>query len=533
MYKTSLFSVFPSGALALACILGFSAPRAQAQDLAVELVASGFASPVWVGAPNGDFDRLFVIEQNTGRIEIIKNGTILPVPFLNVGSIASQNGERGLLGMAFHPDYMSNGRFFINYTDNAGDTQVVEYAVSSDPDIADSTPVQTIFSVGQPFSNHNGGDLDFGLDGKLYIGTGDGGSANDPGNRSQNGLNNLGKMIRLDVDIAAPFIPADNPFLGNPNINDEIWALGLRNPWRYSFDRMTGDLYIADVGQNQVEEIDFQPGSSAGGENYGWRCMEGTRCTGLSGCTCNDMSLTLPIQEYNHGLGCSVTGGYVYRGSTIPGLEGTYFYGDYCSSRIWSFKVVGGSVTEFTERTAELEPDGALTINNITSFGQDAAGEVYIVDPSGGEIYKIIQDCGAVNYCVGEANSFSTQGASMSYSGGFNISDNDLSLVVSGTVPNQNGLFYYGGGPLDAPFGNGRRCVGAGGAGIFRLLPVIQASAFGDAVRPVDYTAPPMNSGAGMVTPGSTWYFQWWYRDPMGGGAQFNLSDGLEIFFCP
>ena len=522
----------PNSALALTCFLALSAPSGSAQNLSTQRIASGLASPVWVGAPDGDLERLFVVEQNSGRIKIIKNGTILPTPFLDVGSISQGGGERGLLGLAFHPDYMNNGRFFINYTNNSGNTQVVEYSVSANPDVANTAPVQSIFAVNQPFSNHNGGDIAFGMDGKLYIGMGDGGSANDPGNRSQNGLNNLGKMIRLDVDIASPFIPSDNPFLGNPNINDEIWALGLRNPWRYSFDRQTGDLYIADVGQGQREEISFQPGSSAGGENYGWRCMEGTRCTGLSGCTCNDTNLTLPIHEYSHGQGCSITGGYVYRGSGIPGLEGTYFFADYCSDTIWSFKYVGGTVTEFTDRTTELVPDvGSIT--NITSFGEDGAGELYIVD-HGGEIFKVLEECtgSAINYCVGEVNS-SGQPAIMTWAGGFSLADNDLQLVVSGTVPNQNGIFYYGGASADVPFGNGRRCVSTGGVGIFRLLPIVQADGFGDAVRAVDYDAPPMNGGAGEVTPGSTWYFQWWYRDPMGGGAQFNLSDGLQISFCP
>jgi glucose/arabinose dehydrogenase len=486
-----------------------------------------------VGSPAGDFDRLFVVEQNTARIKIIKNGVVLATPFLDVNALAGQGGEQGLLGLAFHPDYTNNGRFFINYTDNSGNTQVVEYQVSGDPDIANPVPVKTILSIIQPFSNHNGGNMAFGPDGKLYIGTGDGGSANDPGNRAQDGLTNLGKMLRLDVDLAAPYIPADNPFVGNPTVNDEIWALGLRNPWRFSFDRETGDLYIGDVGQFAREEIDFQPSTSTGGENYGWRCMEGLGCTGLSGCTCNAAGLTLPIHEFTHAGGnCSVTGGYAYRGSAMGGLAGTYFFGDYCSSKIWSFRFEAGVVVEFTDRTAELEPAGALTINSITSFGEDAAGELYIVDPSGGEIYLIAQECVEVNYCAVENNS-SGFPASITYSGSLSHSANDLQLIATFCAPNQNGLFYYGGSAIDLPFGNGHRCVGAGGAGIFRLTPPVQANGFGDAVRSVDYNAPPMNAGAGQVLAGSKWYFQFWFRDPMGGGAGFNTSDGLELAFCP
>jgi glucose/arabinose dehydrogenase len=279
-----------------------SAPPVAAQAIATELIVSGLSTSVWLGAPPNDLERLFIVERR-GLIQIFKDGQVLPTPFLDVDALTNGAGERGLLGMAFHPDYASNGRFFINYTTLSGDTRVVEYRVSADPDVADPMPRKTIFAAVQPFSNHNGGNLAFGPDGKLYIGTGDGGSANDPGNRAQNGSSNLGKMIRLDVDIPRPFIPADNPFVGNPQVNDEIWALGLRNPWRYTFDRATGDLYIADVGQGSREEISFQPASSLGGENYGWRCMEGTACTGLSGCTCNDIALTPPFQSPDSVLG--------------------------------------------------------------------------------------------------------------------------------------------------------------------------------------------------------------------------------------
>ena len=308
-------SSIPAIAAALACAL-----PAPAQTLTTELVTAGLFRPVYVVSPPGDTQRLFVVEQNTARIRIIKNGSILGTPFLDVNADAGQSGEQGLLGLAFHPDYGNNGRFFINYTNNAGNTRVVEYVVSADPDVADPNPVQTIQAISQPFTNHNGGCLQFGPDGMLYIGMGDGGSANDPGNRAQDLTQRLGKMLRLNIDIPSPFIPADNPYVGSPNgEREEIWASGTRNPWRFSFDRLTGDLYIADVGQNAHEEIDFQPVTSTGAENYGWRCMEGFSCTGLSGCTCNDASLTLPIHDYSHAGGnCSVTGGYVYRGPS-PG----------------------------------------------------------------------------------------------------------------------------------------------------------------------------------------------------------------------
>jgi len=299
-----------------------------AQVLRTELVASGFSRPILLTAPPGDANRLFVVEQNSGQILIIKNGATLTTPFLDLGAKISSSGERGLLGLAFHPDYATNGRFFVNFTKSGGDTRINEYAVSANPDVALKAKVAVIQDIPQPFSNHNGGCIAFGGDDMLYIGMGDGGSGNDPGNRAQDLSDRLGKMLRLDVNIPPPYVPADNPFVGQTGVREEIWAYGIRNPWRFSFDSLTGDLYIGDVGQNAWEEIDFQPASSAGGENYGWRCMEGFNCTGNSGCDCNGTTLTPPIHEYGHNLGCSVTGGIVYRGP-INSLSGTYFFGDY------------------------------------------------------------------------------------------------------------------------------------------------------------------------------------------------------------
>jgi glucose/arabinose dehydrogenase len=364
-------------------------------------VASGLTRPVFVTAPPGDTDRLFIVEQRSGTIGRIKilnldTGLVNATLFLSVPGVSTGN-EQGLLGLAFHPDYASNGYFYVNYTNSTGTTVVARYQVSAaDPDVAN--PAGTVvLTVAQPFSNHNGGWIGFGPDGYLYIALGDGGSANDPGNRAQNLNELLGKMLRIDVDNddfpADPnrnyAIPADNPFVGQPNTRGEIWHYGLRNPWRDSFDRLTGDLWIGDVGQGVWEEIDFQPASSAGGLNFGWRCMEGNHCTGLTGCTCNSPALTDPVQEYNHDFGCSVTGGYVYRGIQICDLQGTYFYADYCSAIIWSFRYDGSNVTEFTVRTAELDPPGSQSISSITSFGEDAAGELYIVSQDG-EIYKVV-----------------------------------------------------------------------------------------------------------------------------------------------
>jgi hypothetical protein len=359
----------------------------------------------------------------------------------------------------------------------------------------------------------------------LYAASGDGGNFNDQGAGHVAGGNAqslgtyLGKLLRIDVDAGAPWIPAGNPF------GDLIWSYGLRNPWRFSFDRQTGDLYIADVGQGAWEEIDFAPASSTGGENYGWRCMEGLHCTGLSGCTCNDAALTLPIHEYGHSPGghCSVTGGYVYRGSAIPGLQGTYFFSDYCSGRIWSFTYDGVSVSNFTDRTAELNPPGPLTIANVTSFGEDANGELLIVDQAGGEIYRVERVCPApTTYCVAAINSTGV-GATMFSSGGGSVSDNNLVLGTTGLPPFANGLYFYGPSQQQVPNGNGFLCVG----GSLLRLPVVTADDFGDVTYPFDVTAPP-----GVIDPGETWNFQLWYRNPAGGGAFYNFSNGLSVEWC-
>ncbi len=507
---------------------------AAAQTLGTVRVASGLSSPLYAGAPAGDFDRLFIVEQSTARIKILNlsSGSINGTPFLDIGSIASSGGERGLLGLAFHPSYASNGLFYVNYTDNGGDTVISQYSVSSNPDIASSGSAVVIFGPqNQPYSNHNGGCIQFGPDGMLYCGMGDGGSGNDPGNRAQNLGRYMGKMLRFDVDAGPPYIPSDNPFLSNGSAHDEIWAYGLRNPWRFSFDRDTGDMYIADVGQNAYEEIDFQAASSSGGENYGWRCMEGDNCTGLSGCTCSSSSLTDPIKTYSHSLGCSVTGGYVYRGADIPGLGGTYFYADYCSGRIWSFRYVGGAVTEFTTRTSELTPDVG-SIGLITSFGEDAAGEMYIVD-GGGEVFKLVctsdcgPTCGTTNYCTAASNSVSASGAIVGMNGSFSVAANDQLLYAYACPPNQFGIFYYGPSQTQVAFGNGHRCVAGS---MYRFAPQ-QVSIWGDVTLALDLTAPPQASGT--ITAGSTWNFQFWYRDPPGVNATFNLTNALNVEFCP
>ena len=358
-------------------------PVAGTPQLTTVRVASGLSSPLDVQAIPGDRSRLFVVEQG-GRIRVVRGGAVLPAAYLDIASRISSGGERGLLGLAFHPAFARNGRFFVNYTDRNGDTHIAEFRAAPAADVADPNSERQILFVGQPFANHNGGGLAFGNDGMLYIGLGDGGSAADPFGNGQNLATPLGKMLRIDVDRGSPFaVPPDNPFVARAGAFPAVWAYGLRNPWRFAFDRLTGDLVIGDVGQNTLEEVDVGLASRRGGENYGWNITEGTRCfrpaTG-----CSTAGLTLPVVEYGRGDGCSITGGVVYRGCRMPGYHGTYFYGDYCTGMIRSFRLASGQALDQRDWTAAL----GRGIRNISSFGVDADGEVHIVDHDG-EVYRI------------------------------------------------------------------------------------------------------------------------------------------------
>ena len=347
-------------------------------DLDLEPVAGGLDSPLGVTHAGDGSGRLFIVEQ-TGAIRVLRDGEILEEPFLDVGGLIVAGGEQGLLGLAFHPDFARNGRFFVDYTDVNGDTVVAEYTVSDDPDRANQDSARTLLQVDQPFANHNGGQLDFGPDGYLYVALGDGGSAGDPDGNGQNTDVLLGKLLRLDVDSGDPYgIPPDNPFAdggGEP----EIWAYGLRNPWRFSFDSKTDDLWIADVGQGEFEEINRRPAAAAG-LNYGWDQMEGLEC--YAGGDCDPEGKIVPISGYDHDLGCSVTGGYVYRGKDLPELRGGYVFGDYCSGVIWA---IDATEREFTE-PVELMSSGL----SISSFGLDEVGELYLTDLAQGELQQVV-----------------------------------------------------------------------------------------------------------------------------------------------
>jgi glucose/arabinose dehydrogenase len=345
-------------------------------------IVSGIDSPLAITHSGDGSGRLFITLQ-IGRILIYDGQQVLPTPFLDIGALVSTDGERGLLSTAFHPNYTSNGFVYVDYTDLNGNTVVARYSVSADPNVVDPASAVILLAIPQPFANHNGGQLQFGPDGYLYIGTGDGGGGGDPSNNAQSLNSLLGKMLRIDINAGPPYgIPPDNPFIGEPAALPEIWALGLRNPWRFSFDRLTGDLWVADVGQDNFEEVNVQAAGSAGGENYGWRLMEGDSCFNpASGC--NDGSLTLPVVQYDHSLGCSISGGYRYRGQDHPGLAGVYFYGDFCTGRIW-----GASQDAAGSWAAEELLD---TDFRISAFGEDEEGEMYVayLSSNAGAVFRI------------------------------------------------------------------------------------------------------------------------------------------------
>jgi glucose/arabinose dehydrogenase len=351
--------------------------------VALEEVVSGLAFPLYLTAPPDD-SRLFVVEKG-GTIRIVQNGALLPGPFLDLSARVSTGREQGLLGLAFDPQYAASGRFVVHYTDVEGDTRVSSFRVSPDPNLADPASELVILGVDQPFSNHNGGQVLFGPDGYLYVMLGDGGSSGDPGDRGQSLADLLGSILRIQpLEADGYAVPADNPFAGTPDARPEIWSYGLRNPWRIDFDPATGDLYVADVGERQWEEVSVSAATAGAGRgsNFGWRIMEGPNCFGAA--SCDESGLELPLVWYDHGTGCSITGGFVYRGSAIPELQGHYFYSDFCAGFVRSFRLEdGAAVDQFQWPT--LAPGAG-----VPGFGRDAAGELYILGTDG-VVHRIVR----------------------------------------------------------------------------------------------------------------------------------------------
>ena len=385
---------------------------AEEKNLSSVLIADGYKKPVFITSSPNNAKLLYIVEQ-AGLIKIINDGKKLSRPFFDINKrVVNPNrpgDERGLLGFAFHPNHTNNGKFYINYMDNDGNTIVSEFSTNSELR-ANHKSERIILKLKQPYGNHNGGDIQFGPDGYLYISIGDGGKAGDPLNAGQDLSSLFGKIIRIDIEQKPYGSPKSNPFFGQKGKREEIWAWGLRNVWRFSFDKQTGDKYLADVGQNKWEEVNFEPASSKGGLNYGWRIMEANHCYDPKE-NCPTEGLINPIIEYpndaNHPAfefriieelsfsetdveGCSVTGGYVYRGQRIKSMQGQYIFGDYCSGNIWTLKVVNGKAINFKNRTEEINIGGGEFTTYISSFGQDSDGEIYIIDYNGG-IYKLIE----------------------------------------------------------------------------------------------------------------------------------------------
>ncbi|MBI3076225.1 MAG: PQQ-dependent sugar dehydrogenase [Deltaproteobacteria bacterium] len=380
----------PFGALLFALLLpacggGGSTTASDPEPLVLELaqVVTGLTNPLDLQQPDDGTGRLFVVEQR-GTIRVIQDNALVAGLFLDIRDRVTSGGETGLLGLAFHPAYRTNRRFFVNYTRTVGgqlQTVIAEYRASESNSNRAADDETILLVVDQPFSNHNGGGLAFGPDGYLYIALGDGGSGGDPLGNAQSLNTLLGKILRIDVDSSpspglAYAVPPDNPFVNQPGL-DEIWAYGLRNPWRFSFDPPSGRLFAADVGQSDFEEVDL----ITRGQNYGWNILEGAHCYPPPSTGCRTIGLTAPIAEYGHGEGGSVTGGFVYRGARIPGLVGTYVFGDYVSGRIWGLRETAAGTWQRSELLA--------TTLNISAFGQDQAGELYVLDHAGGVVYRL------------------------------------------------------------------------------------------------------------------------------------------------
>lgn len=429
--------------LILACSLVAISSISQPQ-VSFELAYSNFSLPVDIATPNDDTDRLFIVEKN-GLIYIIEDGVRQNDPFLDIISRSSSNGERGLLGLAFHPDFGSNGHFFINYTNNSGNTVISRWNTMADnPNIADINSEKILITIAQPASNHNAGDLNFSpIDGFLYIPMGDGGSGGDPWCNSQDSTEMLGKILRIDVNQnvnSSPYygIPADNPFINNPIVPDEIWAFGLRNPWRSSFDRKTGDLWIADVGQKQREEVNLIPANVPGGLNFGWNRMEGKICYDINPddiivpCPntipiCNDDAYTEPIFDYlRSGTtgGFSITGGFVYRGCDYPGLYGYYLATDFISANSWYIDQ-SGSATLFTGAPEE-----------VSTYGEDKNGELYVASLDG-NLYRVV-DSSVLNVLVLDDTDFPLSGMYSALDS--IIIDSDLEINSSDVIFNTDVL---------------------------------------------------------------------------------------------
>jgi glucose/arabinose dehydrogenase len=494
----------------LAALLAPAVPG-QLPGLKTEIVVTGLVNPVGVTSPPGDA-RLFVVEQ-PGTIRVVEAGALLPQPFLDLSAQVQFFSEQGLLGLAFHPDYATNGFFYVFYNDLAGDTVLERYtATPPSSSLADPLSASQVLVIDKPFDKHNGGMLAFGPDGMLYVSTGDGGGTHDPFGNAQALDTLLGKILRIDVDGGTPYaVPADNPFVGVLGVREEIYAYGLRNPWRFGVDSQTGSLFVGDVGGIEYEEVDHVP--PGGGQNFGWDCEEGPVCAFESGCgACPDPSFTAAIHEYDHNGGCAVIGGPAYRGAALPGLDGRVFFADYCTARVWSLAFDGTAASDLVDHSAELLPPGGIGL--VTGMGEDAAGELYLTCFFPGTLRKIVP-AEAVPDCDEDGTPDATE---LEQGLAFDVNENDIpdscELLLEATdfVTGQLGtLTFIGAQPGDpiaivwSTRGIGEGPCFFGGAWCLSLLPmpnpsmpigllgVLPAAADGSATASFvvpDYTGP-------------------------------------------
>ena len=498
----------------------FSCAAAVAQQLAPREIVSGLQFPVAVASASDDPTRLYVVERG-GRVRVVKDGVLQPAPLLDLSSDVSTDGDGGLLGLAFHPGFAQNRRLFVSFSDLAGDAVVREYEAAATPDSLVPDGEKTVFGPYQAGPNHYGLDLQFGPDAKLYLSLG----ANTA-SHAQSLSSYQGKILRLDVDRPFPHVPIDNPYADpQDGARDLIWARGLRCPWRMSFDRVKGDLWFGDVGDQRREEINHQlesvgrPGHPRyrGGLDYGWPCMEGSSAVA----PCPGGDLTAPVFELGPSAK-AIVAGRVYRGNAVPELRGRYVCADWGTSEFWSFALVGGVVTDVRDHTGELSVAPGQGVAHPVAFGEDAHGELYVLSYFDGKLWRIERACRwPVTTCEPATNSTGL-GAAIGWSGTTSASAGDLVLRVTDVPPGKAGFFFHGAHAVQLPIGNGLRCVG----GDLVRLGVVVAGANGVVVQAFD-------AGQHGLDAGTIRHFQLYYRDPAAGGAQFNYSDGLRVTFCP
>lgn len=496
--------------LVLAMALGASAREARAQAPAMEIFASGFELPVAIAASPGDRDRLFVVER-AGRVQIIEHIATSPTkraePFLDISSLTHVTKDKGMFSLAFDPDYATTGRFYVSYTNTDGGLVLARYTVSADPNVANPGGEVLLVAPIPLTEIHSGGQLAFGPDGFLYMSSGDGCCGNDPFENAQNVQVLLGKLLRLDVSPAVGYaIPTDNPFHGSPTACPEIWAIGLRNPWRFSFDRWTGALYLGDVGQEGWEEVDYLPPGAVPppGEpfNFGWRCFEGSHPTNLPGCTYPQPYSTTdikPVWEWSHVTNACVIGGYVYRGSAMPSLHGHYFFADFSANRIQTFYYSGAGQAElFEDRTAQLDPGAGHAISSVVAFGEDDAGELYVVSYGPGKVFRIVPDPGSIPGILpyGESTPGCSGSQSLTVNGMAYVGNEDFAFRLTNAPPSSVGL----GLVTDSPDFPGSDPFGIGVAlhvDLFLALGVVMLDVVSDP-NGIGFAPVPIPSGAAL-----------------------------------